>query len=62
MSGEGRDDPLGGGGATEAEGLPARQVPSQKSPGGAAPGVPGQPPQGPGEPSVPQQREGKSAG
>ncbi|MFD8015589.1 sigma-70 family RNA polymerase sigma factor, partial [Streptomyces sp. NPDC059762] len=57
MSGDGRDDPLGAGGATEAEGLPARQVPSQGGPGG----VPG-PPHGPGEPSVPQQREARSAG
>ncbi|MFF2778716.1 sigma-70 family RNA polymerase sigma factor [Streptomyces sp. NPDC058052] len=57
MSGDGRDDPLGGGGATEAEGPPARHVPSQGGPAGA----PGSP-QNPGEPSVPQQREALSAG
>ncbi|MFF0480701.1 sigma-70 family RNA polymerase sigma factor [Streptomyces sp. NPDC004435] len=57
MSGDGRDDPLGGGGATEAEGPPTRQVPSQKNPAGA-PGTP----HGPGGPSVPQQREAMSAG
>ncbi|MFF8808680.1 sigma-70 family RNA polymerase sigma factor [Streptomyces omiyaensis] len=57
MSGEGRDDPLGGAGATEAEGPPARHVPSQKGPGG----LPG-PPLGPAGPSVPQQREAPSDG
>ncbi|MFF5930605.1 sigma-70 family RNA polymerase sigma factor [Streptomyces hydrogenans] len=61
MSGEGRDDPLGGGGATEAEGLPARQVPSQGGPGGPPADGPGSP-KGTGEPSVPQQREATSAG
>ncbi|WP_282694635.1 sigma-70 family RNA polymerase sigma factor [Streptomyces sp. CC208A] len=62
MSGEGRDDPLGGGGATEAEGLPARQVPSQGGPlPTGAPHGPGSP-HGPDEPSVPQQREGRPAG
>ncbi|MFK3733058.1 sigma-70 family RNA polymerase sigma factor [Streptomyces sp. NPDC088090] len=60
MSGEGRDDPLGGGGATEAEGLPARQVPSQGGPGGTTTDTPG-PPQGTAEPSVPQQRTTPSA-
>ncbi|MGW4999267.1 sigma-70 family RNA polymerase sigma factor [Streptomyces hydrogenans] len=60
MSGEGRDDPLGGG-ATEAEGLPARQIPSQSGPGGTPAEGPGSP-QGAGEPSVPQQREATSAG
>ncbi|MFH8729502.1 sigma-70 family RNA polymerase sigma factor [Streptomyces termitum] len=54
MSRDGRDDPLGGGGGTEAEGLPARQVPSQGGPAGA-------PPQEPLEASVPQQRESLSA-
>ncbi|MFJ6517979.1 sigma-70 family RNA polymerase sigma factor [Streptomyces filamentosus] len=61
MSGDGRDDPLGGGGATEAGGLPARQVPSQKVPGVQPAGAPGSP-QTPAEPSVPQQREPRSAG
>ncbi|MEW5630970.1 sigma-70 family RNA polymerase sigma factor, partial [Streptomyces hydrogenans] len=61
MSGEGRDDPLGGGGATEAEGLPARQVPSQGGPVGTPADGPGSP-KGTGEPSVPQQREATSAG
>ncbi|MFF9503705.1 sigma-70 family RNA polymerase sigma factor [Streptomyces sp. NPDC014656] len=61
MSGEGRDDPLGGGGATEAEGLPARQVPSQGGPGGITTDAPG-PSQGTAEPSVPQQRKTASAG
>ncbi|MFE5795637.1 sigma-70 family RNA polymerase sigma factor [Streptomyces sp. NPDC056503] len=61
MSGDGRDDPLVGGGAAEAEGPPDRQVPSQGGPGGLTTGTHG-PPRGPGEPSVPQQREATSAG
>ncbi|MFF8833794.1 sigma-70 family RNA polymerase sigma factor [Streptomyces sp. NPDC015130] len=46
MSGDGRDDPLGGG--TETGGLPPRQVPSQGGPGSLSV-----------EASVPQQRLGK---
>ncbi|MEV6204349.1 sigma-70 family RNA polymerase sigma factor [Streptomyces sp. NPDC051771] len=57
MSGDGRDDPLNGGGATETPGPAAGHVPSQGGPGGS-PGAP----HGPGEPSVPQQREASSAG
>ncbi|MET9676665.1 sigma-70 family RNA polymerase sigma factor [Streptomyces sp. NPDC006482] len=34
MSGDGRDDPLGGGGAAETGDPPSRQVPSQGGPGG----------------------------
>ncbi|MER5968084.1 sigma-70 family RNA polymerase sigma factor, partial [Streptomyces sp. NPDC002057] len=65
MSGDGRDGPLGDGGAAETGGPPSRQVPSQGGPGGlsgapeaaAAPGRPG-----PLDASVPQQREGKGSG
>ncbi|NML53892.1 sigma-70 family RNA polymerase sigma factor [Streptomyces sp. R302] len=57
MSGDGRDDPLSGGGSTETPGPPAGHVPSQGGPGGS-PGAP----HGPGEPSVPQQREARSPG
>ncbi|MFF5766711.1 sigma-70 family RNA polymerase sigma factor [Streptomyces tanashiensis] len=54
MSGDSRDDPLGGG--AETGGLPSRQVPSQGGPGGLS-GAPSES----AEPSVPQQREGKPA-
>ncbi|WP_137994381.1 sigma-70 family RNA polymerase sigma factor [Streptomyces vilmorinianum] len=73
MSGDGRDEPLGNGGATETGGLSSRQVPSQGGPGGLS-GAPAGPPApaavpgpfpsavpstapGADEPSVPQQRE-----
>ncbi|MFF6885001.1 sigma-70 family RNA polymerase sigma factor [Streptomyces sp. NPDC012421] len=56
MSGDGRDDPLGGAGPTEADGPPARQVPGQGGPGSSGA------PHGPDEPSVPQQREAPSPG
>uniref|UniRef100_UPI0004648BDE sigma-70 family RNA polymerase sigma factor n=1 Tax=Streptomyces exfoliatus TaxID=1905 RepID=UPI0004648BDE len=65
MSGDGRDDPLGSGGA-ETGGLPPRQVPSQGGPGslsgGPASGSPSTPSSAAGtvEASVPQQREGKT--
>ncbi|MFD8212026.1 sigma-70 family RNA polymerase sigma factor [Streptomyces sp. NPDC059695] len=57
MSGDSRDDPLGG---AETGDLSSRQVPSQGGPGGlpGAPSVPAEP----AEPSVPQQREGRTAG
>ncbi|MFE7516613.1 sigma-70 family RNA polymerase sigma factor, partial [Streptomyces sp. NPDC057540] len=60
MSGDSRDDPLGG---AETGDLPSRQVPSQGGPGGL-PGAPSEPaePAEPAEPSVPQQREGRTAG
>ncbi|WP_329118089.1 sigma-70 family RNA polymerase sigma factor [Streptomyces sp. NBC_01353] len=65
MSGDGRDEPLGKGGATETRGLPSRQVPSQGGPGGSS-GAPagksaasqGLAVPGPADPSVPAQREG----
>ncbi|MFE5595430.1 sigma-70 family RNA polymerase sigma factor [Streptomyces sp. NPDC056549] len=70
MSGDSRDDPLGGG--AETGDLSSRQVPSQGGPGGlpGAPSAPAEPvepldpldPLDPFEPSVPQQREGKTAG
>ncbi|MEU6877782.1 sigma-70 family RNA polymerase sigma factor [Streptomyces sp. NPDC046712] len=52
MSGDGRDEALGHGGATETGGLPSRQVPSQGGRKGSSDA-----PAGPAEPSVPQQRE-----
>ncbi|MET9376383.1 sigma-70 family RNA polymerase sigma factor [Streptomyces sp. NPDC002992] len=69
MSGDGRDEPLNNGGATETGGLSPRQVPSQGGPGGSsgapagapAAGAPVEAPgsvPGPADPSVPQQREG----
>ncbi|MFD9035764.1 sigma-70 family RNA polymerase sigma factor [Streptomyces sp. NPDC059567] len=65
MSGDGRDEPRGSGGATETGGLPSRQVPSQGGPGGSsgAPAgrsaaSPGLAVPGPADPSVPPQREG----
>ncbi|MER7952969.1 sigma-70 family RNA polymerase sigma factor [Streptomyces sp. NPDC096079] len=60
MSGDSRDDPLGGGAETETGGLPSRQVPSQGGPGGAS-GAPSAA-TGPTDPGVPQQREGKPGG
>ncbi|WP_435975496.1 sigma-70 family RNA polymerase sigma factor [Streptomyces sp. Qhu_M48] len=65
MSGDGRDGPLGDGGAAETGGLPSRQVPSQGGPGGLS-GAPeagtaaGRPE--PLDASVPQQREGTASG
>lgn len=63
MSGDGRDDPLGNGGAAETGGLPPQQVPSQGGPGGVSGTPVSSPPSGPQtvDPSVPQQREGKAA-
>ncbi|MFD3521778.1 sigma-70 family RNA polymerase sigma factor [Streptomyces sp. NPDC058653] len=64
MSGDGQDEPLGGGGAggTGTGGAPSEQVPPQGGPGGssgAATGpLPPGPPPGEPEPSVPPQREG----
>ncbi|WP_395361780.1 sigma-70 family RNA polymerase sigma factor [Streptomyces sp. YH02] len=68
MSGDSRDEPLGG--PAEAGGLPSRQVPSQGGPGGltgsaggvgsAGAGAVGA--VGPHDPSVPQQREVKTSG
>ncbi|MFF8511338.1 sigma-70 family RNA polymerase sigma factor [Streptomyces sp. NPDC015492] len=77
MSGDSRDEPLGG--PAEAGDAPSRQVPNQGGPGGlsgaadpAGPGAataptgpPGSPAAGPVVPldaSVPQQREGKTSG
>ncbi|MFB7374646.1 sigma-70 family RNA polymerase sigma factor [Streptomyces sp. NPDC056222] len=64
MSGDGRDEPLGNGGATETGGLPSRQVPSQGGPGGSSGAPTGRPAAsqglavpGPADPSVPTQRE-----
>ncbi|MFJ5138579.1 sigma-70 family RNA polymerase sigma factor [Streptomyces sp. NPDC088707] len=72
MSGDSRDEPLGG--PAEAEDPPSRQVPSQGGPGGlsgvpdtAGPGSVGAGSAGaagpvePLDPSVPQQREGKAS-
>ncbi|MFC8830531.1 sigma-70 family RNA polymerase sigma factor [Streptomyces sp. NPDC057137] len=76
MSGDGRDEPLGGGGAggTETGGPPSGQVPNQGGPGGssgaagpigpvtpATPAAPA-PSQGEADPSVPPQREGGGGG
>ncbi|MFG3496269.1 sigma-70 family RNA polymerase sigma factor [Streptomyces sp. NPDC047928] len=52
MSGDGRGEPLGGGGAKDVGGLPPRQVPSQGGPGGSSGGTGFDP-----EVSVPPQRE-----
>ncbi|MDX2562203.1 sigma-70 family RNA polymerase sigma factor [Streptomyces sp. TX20-6-3] len=65
MSGDSRDEPLGG--PAEAEGLPSRQVPSQGGPGGlsGAPDTAGAGSVGAVEPldaSVPPQRGGKASG
>ncbi|WP_406060450.1 sigma-70 family RNA polymerase sigma factor [Streptomyces sp. NBC_01077] len=65
MSGDSRDEPLGG--PADAGGLPSRQVPSQGGPGGlsGAPDAVGVGAVGAVDPldaSVPQQREGKASG
>ncbi|MEU9862130.1 sigma-70 family RNA polymerase sigma factor [Streptomyces sp. NPDC047971] len=65
MSGDGRDDALGVGGATETGSLSSRQVPSQGGPGGssgapagASLSSPGSAGPGSADPSVPAQRDG----
>ncbi|WP_405797484.1 sigma-70 family RNA polymerase sigma factor [Streptomyces sp. NBC_01506] len=64
MSGNGRDEPLGGGGAgdTETGGRPSGHVPYQGGPGGSSgasgPSVGPVPPPGEADPSVPPQRDG----
>ncbi|MFD7321530.1 sigma-70 family RNA polymerase sigma factor [Streptomyces sp. NPDC059875] len=60
MSGDGRDEPLGNGGATETGGPSSRQVPSQGGPGGSSGAPAGMPSASPG--AVPGQHSRSQSG